>query len=282
MKLLRYGPKNHEKPGILDEEGNIRDLSQHIPDICGDTLSNDSLKKLCALELDTLPIISRESRIGPCVGSVKNFLCIGLNYKDHAEETGKSLPNEPVLFTKVTSAISGPYDDIIIPRASSKTDWEAELGVVIGNPGKYIPENEAMNYVAGFCVVNDVSERTFQMERAGQWVKGKSCDTFGPIGPWLVTKDEIPDVQNLKIWCDVDNERKQDSNTKEMIFSVAFLVSYLSQFFTLESGFIIATGTPAGVGLGQKPRPIFLKPGQVVRLGLEGLGVQEHRVIKES
>lgn len=281
MKLLRYGTKGQEKPGLLDAEGHIRDLSSIIPDIRGETISVEILQKIRELDVSSLPQISSATRLGPCVGNVSNFLCIGLNYKDHAEETGKSLPEEPVLFTKVTSAISGPYDDIMIPRGSVKTDWEAELGIVIGTAGKYIDEKEALNYVAGFCVVNDVSERTFQMERAGQWVKGKSCDTFGPIGPWLVTKDEIPDVQNLEIWLEVDGERKQSSNTKEMIFSVAYLVSYLSQFFTLQPGCVIATGTPAGVGLGHKPVPVFLKPGQTVRLGLQGLGVQEHQVIAE-
>jgi 2-keto-4-pentenoate hydratase/2-oxohepta-3-ene-1,7-dioic acid hydratase in catechol pathway len=282
MKLLRYGPKNQEKPGVLDAEGHIRDLSPFISDISAETISDESLQRIKNLDFAKLLEIPASVRIGPCIGQVNNFLCVGLNYKDHAEETGKALPVEPVLFNKLTSAISGPYDDIMIPRASQKTDWEAELGVVIGKAGKYIDEKDAMDYIAGFCVVNDVSERTFQMERAGQWVKGKSCDTFAPIGPWLVTKDEIPNVQNLEIWCDVDNERKQNSNTKEMIFNVAYLISYLSQFFTLQPGCIIATGTPAGVGLGQKPAPIFLKPGQVVRLGLQGLGIQEHKVIKES
>jgi 2-keto-4-pentenoate hydratase/2-oxohepta-3-ene-1,7-dioic acid hydratase in catechol pathway len=281
MKLLRFGLKGSEKPGIVDFDGHIRDLSAFVPDITGQTLSPKLLSELKQLDLKTLPLVPADVRIGPCVGNVRDFLCIGLNYKDHAEETGKPLPIEPLLFNKLTSAISGPYDDIIIPKGSEKTDWEAELGVVMGAKAKHVSEKDALDYVAGFCVVNDVSERGFQYDRAGQWVKGKSCDSFGPIGPWLVTTDEISNPQNIDIWLEVDGKRMQNSNTREMIFGVSYLVSYLSQFFTLQPGCIIATGTPAGVGAGFKPEPIFLKPGQRVKLGLTGLGVQEHRMIAE-
>ncbi len=281
MKLLRFGPKDFEKPGILDSDGNIRDLSAIISDITGQTLSPQRLSDLKKIDFKTLPLVPSDMRMGPCIGGVRDFLCIGLNYKDHAEETGKSLPKEPLLFNKLTSSIAGPYDDIIIPKGSLKTDWEVELGVIIGAKAKYVSEKNALNYVAGFCVVNDVSERTFQYDRAGQFVKGKSCDTFGPIGPWLVTTDEISNHQNLDIWLEVDGKRMQNSNTREMIFSVSYLVSYLSQFFTLQPGSIIATGTPSGVGAGFKPEPIFLKPGQNVKLGLTGLGMQEHQTIAE-
>jgi len=281
MKLLRFGSKDFEKPGVLDSDGKIRDLSAIIPDIAGEALSSQCLSDLKKIDFKTLPLVLSDTRIGPCVGGVRDFLCIGLNYKDHAEETGKSLPKEPLLFNKLASSIAGPYDDIIIPKGSLKTDWEVELGIIIGTKAKYVTEKDALNYVAGFCAVNDVSERTFQYDRAGQFVKGKSCDTFGPIGPWLVTTDEISNPQNLDIWLEVDGKRMQNSNTREMIFGVSYLVSYLSQFFTLHPGCIIATGTPSGVGAGLKPEPIFLKPGQRVKLGLTGLGMQEHQTIAE-
>ncbi len=281
MKLLRFGNKHQEKPGILDSENQIRDLSGIVDDIAGSVLHASQLDKLKNLDLTQLPIVENATRIGPCVGQVGKFLCIGLNYIDHVRETGATVPTEPVLFSKATSAINGPNDDILIPRDSTTTDWEVELGVVIGQDGKYISEKSARNHIAGFCVINDVSERTFQKERGGQWIKGKSCDTFGPIGPYLVTADEINDPQNLHLWLEVDGERKQDSNTKNMIFSVDYLVSYLSQFFTLQAGDIISTGTPPGVGLGHKPHPVFLKPGQVMRLGIEGLGEQQQTAILE-
>jgi 2-keto-4-pentenoate hydratase/2-oxohepta-3-ene-1,7-dioic acid hydratase in catechol pathway len=279
MKLLRYGPPNHEQPGILDADGNLRSLAGIIDDIAGPTLSPASLDRLRALDLNKLPLLpgSSSPRIAPCVGRVGKFLCIGLNYADHAAETGAALPAEPVLFMKATSAISGPYDDIRLPRGSTHTDWEVELGVIIGSLAKYVREEEALDYVAGYTTVHDVSERHFQKDRGGQWTKGKSCDTFGPIGPWLVTKDEVPDPQNLRLWLEVDGERRQDSTTANMIFSVRYLVSYLSQFFTLHPGDIISTGTPAGVGLGRKP-PCYLRPGQTVRLSVDGLGVQQQIV----
>lgn len=281
MKLLRFGPKNHEKPGLLDNSGRIRDLSSIVTDINGTMLSPESLSKINHIDPHTLPLINDEPRIGACVGNVGKFLCIGLNYRDHVAETGKQVPREPVLFSKATSAIVGPYDNIIIPKHSQKTDWEVELGIIIGTPGKYIEEKNALDHIAGFCVINDISERAFQLEGTGQWTKGKSCDTFGPIGPWLVTKDEIPNPQHLKIWLEVDGHRYQNSNTSEMIWNVAFIVSYLSQFFTLHPGDIISTGTPAGVGLGQKP-PVFLKPGQTIKLGIEGLGEQMQKTIAEE
>jgi 2-keto-4-pentenoate hydratase/2-oxohepta-3-ene-1,7-dioic acid hydratase in catechol pathway len=280
VKLLRYGPKGREKPGILDKDGKIRDLSAHVPDIAGSVLQPDSLKKLAALDPSQLPLASGELRIGPCVGKVGKFVCIGLNYADHAAETGAPIPKEPIIFMKATSAIIGPNDEVEIPRGSVKTDWEVELGVVIGRNAKYIPENAAMDYVAGYCVINDVSEREYQIERGGQWDKGKGCDTFGPTGPWLVTKDEVPDPQNLAMWLEVDGKRYQNGSTKTMIFNVPKLVSYLSHFMSLQPGDVISTGTPPGVGMGQKPNPIYLKAGQTMRLGIAGLGEQQQKLVQ--
>ena len=280
MKLLRYGPKGREKPGLLDRDGKIRDLSAHVPDIAGSALQPDSLKKLAALDASQLPLASGDLRIGPCVGKIGKFVCIGLNYADHAAETGASIPKEPIVFMKATSAVIGPNDEVEIPRGSQKTDWEVELGVVIGRNAKYIPENAAMDYVAGYCVINDVSEREYQIERGGQWDKGKGCDTFGPTGPWLVTKDEVPDPQNLAMWLEVDGHRYQNGSTKTMIFNVPKLVSYLSHFMSLQPGDVISTGTPPGVGMGQKPSPIYLKPGQTMRLGIAGLGEQQQRLVQ--
>lgn len=273
MKLLRYGQSGREKPGILDADGKIRSLDGVIADVGGAALSPESFAKLQRLDPRTLPLVPPDVRIGACVGSVGKFICIGLNYADHAAETGAQVPAEPVVFMKATSAICGPYDGIEIPRASQKTDWEVELGVVIGSPTKYVAEKDALAHVAGFCVVNDLSEREWQLERGGQWDKGKGCDTFGPIGPWLVTTDEVKDPQNLRLWLDVDGRRFQNGSTKTMVFTVAFLVHYLSQFMSLQPGDVISTGTPPGVGLGQKP-PIYLKQGQVVTLGIDGLGEQ--------
>jgi 2-keto-4-pentenoate hydratase/2-oxohepta-3-ene-1,7-dioic acid hydratase in catechol pathway len=280
VKLLRYGPKGREKPGILDRDGKIRDLSAHVPDIAGSVLQPDSLKKLAALDPSQLPLASGELRVGPCVGKIGKFVCIGLNYADHAAETGAPIPKEPIIFMKATSAVIGPYDEVEIPRGSVKTDWEVELGVIIGRNAKYIPENAAMDYVAGYCVVNDVSEREYQIERGGQWDKGKGCDTFGPTGPWLVTKDEVPDPQNLAMWLEVDGKRYQNGSTKTMIFNVPKLVSYLSHFMSLQPGDVISTGTPPGVGMGQKPNPIYLKAGQTMRLGIAGLGEQQQKLVQ--
>lgn len=276
MKLLRYGNPGQERPGLLDAQGRIRDLSQHIDDVGGDALSTQSLAKLASLPTDSLPLVQGSPRIGPCVANVGKFICIGLNYSDHAAETGATVPPEPIVFMKATSSICGPDDGIEIPRGSEKTDWEVELGVVIGKTAKYVSEEQALEHVAGYCVVNDISERAFQIEREGQWCKGKGCDTFGPIGPWLVTRDEITDPQNLGMWLEVDGHRYQDGSTKTMIYGVAYLVSYLSQFMSLQPGDIITTGTPPGVGLGQQP-PIYLRPGQHVHLGIEGLGVQRQQ-----
>jgi len=282
MKLLRYGMSGAEKPGCLDVYGKIRDLSQHIPDITGDILTPEGLDYLHGLEMESLPLVSGEPRLGAPIHRVGKFLCIGLNYSDHALEMNKTPPTEPVLFSKATSAMCGAKDDLIIPYGSTQTDWEVELGIVIGKPAKRVPQEAAFDYIAGYCLINDVSERHYQLHGTGQWIKGKSCDTFGPVGPWLVTKDEIPDPQNLTLWLSVDGKRYQESHTRNMIFSVAFIVSYLSQFFTLHPGDIISTGTPAGVGLGQKPEPIYLKPGQTVRLGISGLGEQEHLTVEEK
>ncbi|RWR05337.1 ureidoglycolate lyase [Paenirhodobacter populi] len=279
MKLLRYGPPGQEKPGLLDPEGGIRDLSGHVADIAGDVLLPDGLARLAALDLSDLPRVGGEPRLGPCVGRVGKFVCIGLNYADHAAETGAPIPKEPVVFNKWISALSGPNDDIEIPRGSEKTDWEVELGVVIGKGGKYIPPQEALSHVAGYCVVNDVSERSWQMDRGGTWDKGKGFDTFGPIGPWLVTPDEAGDVDNLSIWLEVDGHRYQNGTTGTMIFDVATIISYLSQCMSLQPGDVISTGTPPGVGLGQKP-PVFLRGGEVLRLGIDGLGVQSQRVVR--
>jgi len=277
MKLLRVGPKGAEKPAILHTDGTYRDLTSVVPDITGATIGADGLAKIAAADAGKLPVLDKSSRIGPCVGNVGKFMCIGLNYADHAAETGAAIPAEPILFMKATSAIIGPNDDVELPKNTLKPDWEVELGVIIGKTAKYIEERDALDYVAGYCVVNDLSERHFQTERGGQWTKGKSADTFGPIGPWLVTKDEIKDVQNLKMWLEVDGKRYQDGSTKTMIFGVAHLVAYLSQFMSLQPGDVITTGTPPGVGMGQKPNPIWLKPGQVMRLGIEGLGEQQQR-----
>jgi len=279
MKLLRYGLRGQEKPGLLDGDGHIRDLSAHVKDIAGAVLGDDALAKLAALNVEDLPLIDNTVRVGPCVANVGKFMAIGLNFSDHAKETGMAEPAEPVLFTKHTSCINGPNDDVVLPRGSVKTDWEVELGVVIGKTAKYVGETEALDHVAGYCVVNDISERTFQLENTGQWVKGKSCDTFGPIGPWLVTRDEIADPQALGLWLDVNGDRRQTGNARTMIFSVAHIISYLSGFFTLHPGDVICTGTPPGVGMGMTPQQ-FLKPGDEMRLGVAGLGEQRQRVIK--
>lgn len=276
MKLLRYGPRGQEKPARVGPDGGIRDLSSHIADLAGDALSPAALDRLRKLDPSTLPIVNPE-RIGPCVGSVGKFICIGLNYSEHARESGLNVPAEPVVFMKATSCIIGPNDDVVIPRGSEKTDWEVELAVVIGREAKYVAEDDAMSYVAGYCVVNDISERAFQLEGTGQWVKGKSADTFGPVGPWLVTRDEIADPQNLKLFLEVDGHRYQNGSTRTMVFGVKFLVSYLSRFMSLQPGDIISTGTPSGVGMGQKPQT-FLRPGNVMRLGVEGLGEQRQTV----
>lgn len=278
MKLLRYGEKGAEKPAIVDAQGVIRDLSGIVADINGHVLEHE-LDKIRAADLSALPEVPQDVRIGACVGNIGKFICIGLNYSDHAAETGADIPKEPVVFNKWTSAVVGPNDDVEIPRNSQKTDWEVELGVIIGKSGRYISEEDALDYVAGFCVVNDVSEREFQLERGGSWDKGKGCDTFGPIGPWLVTRDEVADPQNLRLWLEVDGKRYQDGNTGTMIFSVAHIVSYLSQFMSLQAGDVISTGTPPGVGLGQKP-PVYLKAGQTMRLGIDGLGEQTQKVVQ--
>lgn len=281
MKLVRYGPPQQEKPGILDSDGQVRDLSGAVPDIAGECLLPATLASLNNTDLGRLPVVPGKPRLGPCVGGVGKFICIGLNYSDHAAEAGMKVPSEPVIFMKATSAICGPNDDIVIPRGGTKTDWEVELGVVIGTPAKYVSESEAMSCVAGYCVINDLSERVFQLEGTGQWVKGKSADTFGPIGPWLVTADEIPDPQNLKMWLEVDGHRYQNGSTRTMIFGVPQLVSYLSRFMSLQPGDIISTGTPPGVGMGQRP-PVYLRAGNRMRLGIEGLGEQNQRVVAEN
>ncbi|AHJ99920.1 FAA hydrolase family protein [Rhizobium rhizogenes] len=279
MKLMRVGQPGQEKPAILDAEGKVRDLSAHVKDIGGEAISPEGLKKIAAIDLGTLPVISEE-RIGACVAGTGKFICIGLNFSDHAAETGATVPPEPVIFMKATSAIVGPNDDVVIPRGSEKTDWEVELGVVIGKTAKYVSEADALDYVAGYCVSHDVSERAFQTERAGQWTKGKSCDTFGPIGPWLVTKDEITDPQNLGMWLKVNGQTMQDGSSKTMVYGVAHVVSYLSQFMSLHPGDVISTGTPPGVGMGQKP-PRYLKTGDVVELGIEGLGSQKQTFVAD-
>ena len=303
MKLLRYGTPGKEKPGLLDSRGSIRSLVGIVDDIGGEALSAASLDKLRTIDPETLSLVGTPSRggqtspssaawlaeptegepirIGPCVSRVGKFIAIGLNYSEHAAETNAKVPDEPVMFMKATSGINGPYDDIVIPRGSKKTDWEVELGVVIGERAKYVSEADALEYVAGYCTVHDVSEREFQLERGGTWDKGKCCDTFGPIGPWLVTKDEVPNPQNLPLWLEVDGRRYQNGNTHTMIFTVKKLVSYLSQFMSLLPGDIITTGTPSGVGMAQKPTPIYLHPGQTVRLAVEGLGEQQQRTVGE-
>jgi 2-keto-4-pentenoate hydratase/2-oxohepta-3-ene-1,7-dioic acid hydratase in catechol pathway len=279
VKLLRYGPPGAEKPGLLDAQGRIRDLSGIVTDIGGATLLPDGLARLRTTDPMSLPLVEGNPRFGPCVAGIGKFVCIGLNYADHAAESGHPVPDEPVIFMKATSAVCGPDDEVEIPRGSEKTDWEVELGVVIGKPAKHVDEAQAMEHVAGYCVINDVSERSFQIERGGQWTKGKSHDTFGPIGPWLVTRDEVPDPQNLGMWLEVDGKRYQDGSTRTMVFGVAFLVSYLSRFMSLRPGDVISTGTPPGVGLGQKP-PVYLRPGQTIRLGIEGLGEQTQRTVQ--
>ncbi|MCJ8338780.1 MAG: fumarylacetoacetate hydrolase family protein [Pseudomonadales bacterium] len=278
MKLLRFGEKGSEKPGLLDDQGNIRDLSAHISDLSAENLADEVLAKLAAIEVGDLPIVAAGTRLGPCVANVGKFICIGLNYSDHAAEAGMQVPPEPVVFFKATSAITGPNDQVEIPRHSKATDWEVELGVVIGREAKYINESEALDYVAGYCVINDLSEREFQLERAGQWVKGKSCDTFGPIGPWLVTRDEIADPQALAMYLEVNGKRYQDGNTSTMVYGVAHVVAYLSQFMSLQPGDIISTGTPPGVGMGQKPS-VYLKAGDSMQLGITGLGQQTQQVV---
>jgi 2-keto-4-pentenoate hydratase/2-oxohepta-3-ene-1,7-dioic acid hydratase in catechol pathway len=279
MKLLRYGEPGQERPALLDSNGGIRDLSDLIGDLSGTALSPESIAHLQSLDPDTLPLVEGTPRIGPCVGQIGKFICIGLNYADHAAETGADIPKEPIIFNKWTSAIVGPNDNVEIPRNSKKTDWEVELGVVIGKGGRYIDEADALEHVAGYCVINDVSEREFQIERGGTWDKGKGCDTFGPIGPWLVTRDEIADPHQLNLWLEVDGKRYQNGNTRTMIFQIPKLVSYLSQFMSLQPGDVISTGTPPGVGLGIKPEPVFLRAGQRMRLGIEGLGEQEQLTV---
>ena len=279
MKLMRVGELGQEKPAILDNNGKIRDLSGHVADIGGAAISPEGLKKITALNLETLPEL-QPGRIGACVAGTGKFICIGLNYSDHAAETGATVPPEPIIFMKATSAIVGPNDDVVIPRGSEKTDWEVELGVIIGKTAKYVSEDDALDYVAGYCLTNDVSERAFQAERSGQWTKGKSCDTFGPIGPWLVTTDEVADPQNLGMWLTVNGEKVQNGSTKTMVYGVRYLVSYLSQFMSLHPGDVISTGTPPGVGLGMKP-PRYLKAGDVVELGIEGLGTQKQTFVAD-
>lgn len=278
MKLLRYGSPGEEKPGVLDSAGKIRSLAGRVPDLAGSELSPESLQALREMDLDNLPLVPGNLRLGPCVGNVGKFICIGLNYTDHAAESGMNVPSEPVIFMKATSALCGAHDNVVIPRNASKVDWEVELGVVIGKQAKYIELEDALKHVAGYFVVNDVSERTFQLEGTGQWVKGKSADTFGPIGPWLVTADEIPDPQNLRLWLEVDGKRRQDGSTRTMVFGVAFLISYLSRFMSLQPGDIISTGTPPGVGMGQRP-PVYLRAGNTIRLGIDGLGEQMQTVV---
>jgi 2-keto-4-pentenoate hydratase/2-oxohepta-3-ene-1,7-dioic acid hydratase in catechol pathway len=278
LKLLRIGEPGKERPAILHSDGSIRDLTGVVADIGGSTLLPESLAKLSNIDPGTLPQVAGSPRIGPCVAHVGKFICVGLNYSDHAAESNMPVPAEPIIFMKATSSICGPDDDVVLPRGSQKSDWEVELGVVIGKPAKYVSESDALSHVAGFCVVNDLSERAYQLEGTGQWVKGKSADTFGPIGPWLVTTDEVKDCQALPLWLEVDGHRYQNGSTSTMVFGVAFLVSYLSRFMSLQPGDIISTGTPPGVGLGQKP-PVFLREGNVMRLGVEGLGEQRQRVV---
>ena len=278
MKLFRYGEPGREKPGVLDAQGTLRDLSGVVDDIAGDVLTNAGLAKLRALDATTLPVIAGNPRYGAAVGRVGKMICVGLNYSDHAAETNAKVPELPIIFMKATTAIVGANDDVMIPRDSIKTDWEVELGVVIGDIARDVTREQALDHVAGYLVVNDISEREFQLEHSGQWVKGKSCDTFGPIGPYLVTRDEVPDPQNLSMWLEVNGHRFQDGSTRTMVFDVAYLVSHISRYMTLMPGDVISTGTPPGVGLGQKP-PVYLKPGDVMELEIEGLGKQRQRVI---
>ncbi|NML84924.1 fumarylacetoacetate hydrolase family protein [Polaromonas sp.] len=279
MKLVRYGPVGQEKPGLIDQEGGLRDLSEQVADIGGAALGAGALEKIAALKTASLPLVSGSQRLGSCVGGVGKMICVGLNYSDHAKESGMAIPAEPILFMKATSAIVGPNDDVEIPPDALKVDWEVELGVVIGSTARYVSKEKALDHVAGYCIVNDVSERAYQLERGGQWEKGKGCDTFGPTGPWLVTRDEVPDPQALDMWLEVDGKRYQNGNTRTMIFDVATLVSYISQFMSLQPGDVISTGTPPGVGMGQKPAPIYLSAGQVMRLGITGLGEQQQKTI---
>ena len=283
MKLLRYGMPGQEKPGVLDSQGRVRDLSGLMADVAGDALLPESLARLRAIDINSLPLVAgvpqKDLRLGPCVGQIGKFICIGLNYADHAAESGAQVPPEPVVFNKWTSAVVGPDDNVEIPRGSVKTDWEVELGVVIGRGGRYIEEADALAHVAGYCVVNDVSEREYQLERSGTWDKGKGCDTFGPTGPWLVTADEVPNSDALKMWLEVDGKRYQNGSTSTMVYKVPFLISYLSRFMSLQPGDVISTGTPPGVGLGQKP-PVYLRAGQVMHLGIEGLGTQTQTVVQ--
>jgi len=279
MKLLRYGPVGQEKPGILDQAGKIRDLSAQIKDVNGAHIDDATLAKIAALDLNSLPLVDDNPRIGACVGNIGKFICIGLNYADHAAESNLPIPAEPVVFNKWTSAVVGPNDDVKIPRGSKKTDWEVELGVVIGKTASYIDEKDALSHVAGYCVINDVSEREYQIERGGTWDKGKGCDTFGPIGPWLVTRDEITDPNNLHLWLEVDGKRYQNGNTNTMVFTVPFIIAYLSKFMTLQPGDVISTGTPPGVGMGVKPTAVYLSAGQTMRLGIAGLGEQQQKTI---
>ena len=278
MKFLRYGPMGKEKPGILDNDGNIRDLSAHVDDLAGETVSIASLDKLKAIDPASLPLVEGDPRIGPCVASMPNFHCVGLNYVKHAQESDLPIPKEPVLFSKATSCIWGPYDPVTIPNGSEKTDWEVELGIIIGKRAEHVSEADALSYVSGYCTINDLSERAFQIEMGGQWVKGKSAPTFGPVGPWLVTTDEVPDPQSLRLWLSLNGKVVQDSNTSDMIFSVAEIVSYMSRFMALVPGDVISTGTPSGVGLGMKP-PRYLKPGEVMELEIEGLGRQRQEAV---
>ena len=279
MKLLRYGAPGQERPGILDSQGQLRDLSGVVDDIAGATLLPAGLARLAEIDLAKLPLVEGSPRIGPCVGRVGKMICVGLNYADHAAESGMAVPSEPVLFMKATSAIVGPNDAVEIPPGALKVDWEVELGVVIGKAARYVSRETALDHVAGYCVINDVSERAYQLERGGQWDKGKGCDTFGPLGPWLVTRDEVPDAQALDLWLEVDGHRFQNGNTRTMVFDVATLVSYISQFMSLQPGDVISTGTPPGVGMGHKPEPLYLKAGQTMRLGIAGLGEQQQRTI---
>ena len=279
MKLLRVGASGAEAPALLAADGTIRDLSAHVRDVGGAVLSPAGLARLAALDPASLPAVASAPRIGPCVERPLNFVCIGLNYADHAAEAGMAIPKEPIVFLKSLSAFCGPFDDALIPPGAKKVDWEVELGIVIGTKARCVPEEQAMDHIAGYCVINDVSEREYQAERGGTWDKGKGCDTFGPTGPWMVTKDEIPDPQALHLWCDVDGQRMQDGNTHTMIFGVQHLVSYVSHFITLHPGDLIATGTPPGVGLGKKPEPVFLRAGQVMQAGVQGLGVQRQVLV---
>jgi 2,4-didehydro-3-deoxy-L-rhamnonate hydrolase len=281
MKLVRFGKRGEEKPGIVGRDGRVRGLSAHVADIARQALEPASLHRLRALDIETLPVADAGSRLGPCVGAVGKIICVGLNYSDHAAESGMAVPPEPVIFFKATTAISGPDDDVVLPRGSRKSDWEVELGVVIGSRASYVSESEALEHVAGYCIVNDLSEREFQLERSGQWVKGKSCDTFAPIGPWLVTRDEIPDPNALYMRLAVNGQRRQDGSSATMVFRIPFLVSYISQFMTLEAGDIISTGTPPGVGHGQKP-PVYLREGDVMQVEIENLGRQRQRVVAWS